>query len=514
MSDAIVNRRTLLLAAAAHTVTRSAAAQPTPQSPAPFDAGTVRRAAAALARQSFTPADTKLPPAIDRVTYDQYGGIRFKPDRGLWAGQNLPFTAEFFPRAALYRARVDIFVVTAGQATPVPYSPDNFDYADPALRVPDAIGYAGLRLRTPMNRPDAYDEVAVFLGASYFRAGGRNQIYGLSARGLAIGTGNPRGEEFSRFTTFWLETPQPGVNAIVVHALLDSPSTTGAYRFTIRPGTAAAETTIFDVETVLYPRTDIAEPGIAPLTSMYQFGTKDSRRFDDWRPAVHDSDGLVITNGRREQLWRPLSNPADLQISAFTDTSPHGFGLLQRSRTFAGYQDLQVSYERRPSLWVEPIGDWGQGAVDLVEIPTPNETNDNIVAFWRPREPLAAKGEYPFTYRLHWGNDRPNPGPLARVIATREGAGEQPGTRVFVIDFEGPSLKGVAPEATRVDFSNSAGSLGTVFSIPNSETGGWRISFNMDPGGAKLVEMHCYLVQTAPAGGQPLTETWIYRWTP
>ena len=509
-----MHRRTLLTGVIASTAATSVApslaqtkTEPPPAPTGPFDTATVRRIAAALSRAPYAAPDTKLPPAVDRVTYDQYGAIRFRPERALWAGQKRPFTAEFFPRAALYRARVDMYEVTDGHAQSIPYSPDNFDYADPALRVPDNLGYAGLRLRTPINRPDVYDEVCVFLGASYFRAIGRNQLYGLSARGLAIATGNARGEEFPHFTAFWLETPAPGVNAIVIHALLDSPSTTGAYRFTIRPG----ETTIFDVESVLYPRMDMSEPGIAPLTSMYVFDTKDGRRFDDWRPAVHDSDGLGITNGRDEQLWRPLSNPIDLQMSAFSDTSPHGYGLLQRNRNFTAYQDLQVNYERRPTLWVEPIGDWGQGAVDLVEIPTANETNDNIVAFWRPREKLAARGEYSFTYRLHWGADRPHPGPLARVISTRSGIGETAETRVFVIDFVGDTVKNLPPDArTRVDFSSTAGNIATVFSFPNPETGGWRISFNMDPGGAKVVEMHCYLANDQG----PLTETWIYRWTP
>ena len=458
-----------------------------------------------MAKQAYAAPDDKLPAAIDKLTYEQYGSIRYRPDRALWAGRHLPFTAEFFPRAALYRSRVDIFEVTAGQAKAVPYAPDMFDYADPSHRVPDNLGFSGLKLRAPINKPDTYDEVCVFLGASYFRAVGRNQFFGLSARGLAIGTGNPRGEEFARFSAFWLETPQEGVNAIVLHALLDSPSTTGAYRFTIRPG----DTTVFDVESTLYPRTDIAEPGIAPLTSMYLFDLKDARRFDDWRPAVHDSDGLAITNGHEEQLWRPLANPAELQISAFTDMGPHGFGLMQRNRAFAHYQDLQVNYERRPTLWVEPIGDWGAGAVDLVEIPTPNETNDNIVTFWRPRDKLAAHGEYAFTYRLHWGPDRPAPGPLARVVATRVGAGEKPGTRVFVLEFAGDSVKLPADAKTRVEIGASKGDLFNVFSIPNDATGGWRISFDLDPKGERLVEMHCYL--TGDQG--PLTETWIYRWT-
>ncbi len=241
-----------------------------------------------------------------------------------------------------------------------------FDYADPALRVADNLGFAGFRVHAPINRPDYYDEVCVFLGASYFRAVAKGQVYGLSARGLAIGTGDPRGEEFARFRAFWLERPQPGVNALVIHALLDSKSTTGAYRFTVRPG----EETVFDVESVLYPRVDIAEPAIAPLTGMFFFDANDRIGVDDYRPAAHDSEGLSLWTGRNEQIWRPLANPRDLQFSAFVDTNPHGFGLLQRKRAFADYQDLEVSYEKRPSLWIEPIGDWGQGAVDLVEIPT------------------------------------------------------------------------------------------------------------------------------------------------
>ncbi len=500
-----MNRRSLLIAGATLAGRAALAAPPPVPAEGAFDGATVRRLAGALAKQAYAAPDDRLPAAIDKLTYDQYGSIRFRPDRALWAGRRLPFTAEFFPRAALYRTRVDIFEVTSGQAHAVPYAPDMFDYTDPTHRVPDNLGFAGLKLRTPINKPDVYDEVCVFLGASYFRAVGRNQFFGLSARGLAIGTGNPRGEEFARFSAFWLETPQEGKNAIVLHALLDSPSTTGAYRFTIRPG----DTTVFDVESTLYPRADITEPGIAPLTSMYLFDLKDSRRFDDWRPAVHDSDGLAIVNAHGEQLWRPLANPTDLQISAFTDASPQGFGLMQRNRDFTRYQDLQVSYERRPALWVEPIGDWGAGSVDLVEIPTPNETNDNIVAFWRPKDKLAANGEFNFTYRLHWGADRPGPAALARVTAMRVGAGEKPDTRVFVLEFMGDSVKLPADAKTRVEIGSNKGELSNVFSIPNSETGGWRISFDLDPKGEKLVEMHCYLV-----GDQgPLTETWIYRWT-
>ena len=441
------------------------------------------------------------------MTYDQFRGIQFRQERALWRGQDLPFQIGFFPRGFLYAPGVDIFEVRDGQATPVPYSPDLFDYADPSVRVPDTLGFAGFRVHAPINEPGAFDEFVVFLGASYFRAVGKGQFYGLSARGLAIDTGIATPEEFPRFTTFWLERPQPGVSSLVIHALLDSPRVTGAFRFTVRPGV----TTVMDVESVFFPRADIAQWGIAPLTSMYQFSARDhgvagGGRVDDWRPAVHDSDGLAALTGRGERLWRPLMNPATIGISAFGDQNPRGFGLMQRRRAFADYADLQVLYAKRPSLWIEPIGDWGSGAVDLVELPTPNETNDNIVAFWRGRDPWRAGSEHGFTYRMHWGADAPLDPVLARVTDMRPGAGDAPGTRVYVLDVLGEALRGVIE--ARVDASASAGTLRAGFAGPNPETGGWRISLVFDPAGAAMSELRCTLMGAAG----PLMESWLYRY--
>ncbi len=252
--------------------------------------------------------------------------------------------------------------------------------------------FSGFRLRAPLNRAEHFDEFVVFQGASYFRAVAKGQEYGLSARGLALKTGDARGEEFPFFRTFWIERPRPEANTVVVHALLDSDSTTGAYRFTIRPG----DPTVMDVEMTLYPRVELTHVGLAPLTSMFFFGPNDRVGIDDFRPAVHDSDGLAIWNGRGEWLWRPLINPETLQVSAFVDDNPRGFGLLQRHRAFADYQDLEAHYERRPSLWVETIGEWGSGAVQLVEIPSKSEYHDNVVAFWRPRPTVTGTSREPF----------------------------------------------------------------------------------------------------------------------
>ena len=533
-----MHRRTLLLAGTSSPLLalpwlRSGEAEAAPAAEAPaalasgsFDAGTVRRLAQAMSRLPFQAPDTALPASLDHLTYDQYRGIRFRTEHALWRGQDLPFQAQFFSRGFLYRERVDIFEVAGGQAARVPYSAELFDYADPATRpaaspATEGLGFAGFRIHAPINRPDTYDEVCVFLGASYFRAVAKGQVYGLSARGLAIGTADPKGEEFARFSTFWLERPQPGVNSLVIHALLDSRSTTGAYRFTVRPG----EETVFDVESVLYPRVDITTPGIATLTGMYFFDANDRHGVDDWRPAAHDSEGLSLLTGRGEQIWRPLCDPRDLQVSDFGDVNPHGFGLMQRKRAFADYLDPEVLYNKRPSLWIEPIGDWGQGAVVLVEIPTANEVNDNIVSFWRPKDRLAAHGEYVFTYRMHWGwadvaqaapaaagtpGASPAPVALGRVADTRVGRAEAPGSRFFVIDLAGEAMKALKPRsAIHADIGASTGRIENVVVAPVAELSGWRISFDLVPGDAKLVEMHCFLTDDQ----ERLSENWIYRWT-
>jgi len=290
----------------------------------------------------------------------------------------------------------------------------------------------------------------------------------------------------------------------VVHALLDSESAAGAFRFTIRPG----ESTIYDVEVALFPRVQIERPGLATLTSMFFFGPNDRGGVDDFRPAVHDSDGLAIQNGRGEQVWRTLSNPADLQVSAFVDNNPRGFGLMQRQRDFRAYEDLEARYEKRPSAWVEPIGDWGEGAVHLVEIPTSTEINDNVVAYWRPRNPTRAKSEYVYTYRIHWGAHVPRPLPLAQVIATRIGAGQEE-ARLIVLEFAGENLKAIAPADIKATVSVDKGKVRNVVSQPNPETGGMRVSFQLAAAAEKAIELRAQLIR----GEEPLSEVWLYRWT-
>jgi glucans biosynthesis protein len=480
------------------------AADPPPQ-PAAFDGSTVRNMARQLALQPYKAPENNLPAPYKALDFQAYQGIRFDPSKALWRGQGRRFTAQFFHRGYIYPDRVDIFEVADGKAEAIRYSADLFSF-EKELPAAGDLGFAGFRIHYPLNHPDSPDEVGAFLGASYFRAIAKGQGYGISARGLAIKTADSGGEEFPVFRSFWLERPSQGAEIIVIHALLDSPSATAAFRFTIRPG----EDTVFDTETATYPRTDLAQAGLAPLTSMFLFDANDHVRFDDWRAAVHDSNGLQLHTGHDETIWRPLTNPRDLQISSFQDTSPRGFGLLQRERAFIYYHDLESRYEKRPSLWIEPIGDWGQGVVELVEIPSDREVNDNMVAFWRPHEPLRAKGEYLLSYRLHWCWAPPGAVRLAQTMQTRCGLSFDQKHRQFIIDFVGNSLKALKSESPpTLDVGSDKGKIISAFTQPNPEVGGWRVSIELDTQDNKLVELHARLMQ----GDQPLSETWIYRWT-
>jgi glucans biosynthesis protein len=498
---------TLAALAAGLGIPDLANAAPELADPRLFSIDWLRLRAKQLAGHPFrAPADS-LPPPLDALDYDQYRDIRFRPDEALW-GNAPPFSTQLFHRGFYYRTPVRIFEVIADKSREVKYRPALFTFGANAFdsSTPGAdTGFAGLRVHTDLNTPGVMDELLVFLGASYFRALARHTNYGLSARGLAIGTAAEEGEEFPYFSEFYLERPQDA-NSLVIHALLDSQSVTGVYTFTIRPGAD----TVIDVVMSLYARTEITKIGIAPLTSMFFFAANDRVGVDDFRPAVHDSDGLMIWNGSGEWIWRPLVNPRQLRVSTFVDRNPKGFGLLQRNRAFADYQDLESRYETRPSAWVEPVGDWGAGGVMLFEIPTTEETNDNIVAFWRPETPLAAGAEWQGSYRLHWCLDpdisaeRP-----AATVATRIGQGGEPGTRRFVLEFAGASLPRDAGASVAAHVTSAGAPPRHVVCHLDEITGSWRVSFDLTPDGAAPVELRCVLTLEDTA----VTETWSYQWT-
>lgn len=466
----------------------------------------VKAEAKRLAGQPFSKPTIELPEPFNKLGYDQYRDIRFRSDKSFWRGENLDFEVQPFAMGWLYDTPIELWIVDKGSATRLVADGKLFSLGPLIGPGPEAApyGFSGFRIHAPINRSDYFDEFTVFQGASYLRAVGRGEGYGASARGLAINTARPAGEEFPIFRAFWLEKPDPVATEVIVHALLDSPSTTGAYRFAISPGNS----TIMHVEATLYPRKELSYVGLGPLTSMYFLGAANVRRSNDFRPAVHDSEGLAIMTGAGERLWRPLCNPKTLQVSAFSDRNPKGFGLCQRDRSFQSYQDLEARYERRPTVWVEPKSLWGEGFIELVEIPVEDEIHDNIVAYWKPAKSLPAGEPYSYAYSLTWGEDVPIASAPARVRKTRIGRSRIKGAVMFVIDFEGPGVKD-ARDLPLANLTASGGQVSNVAVQRNPEIAGVRVSFDLKPQEAELIELRMLL----RGGDQVMSETWLYRWT-
>lgn len=481
----------------------------------PFSYAWLKGQARALASQPFQSHEGTLPESIRQLNWEDYQALQYRPEKSLWRDLDSPFQIRLFHLGLFYKTPVHVFEVADGQAREFAYDPANFKYSGKARlgSLPKDLGYAGFRVQFHTN----FDlDVAAFLGASYFRAVGAEKQYGLSARGLALNTGLPGPEEFPSFTSFWLQRPQGANTKLTVYALLDSPSVTGAYVFDIYPGSNL----VMDIDAALYPRQEVQRLGIAPLTSMFQTGENDRRMANDWRPEIHDSDGLSMWNGAGEWIWRPLVNPTGVRVSSFVDENPRGFGLLQRDRDFENYQDDGVFYDKRPSLWVEPKGQWGRGAVQLVEIPTADETSDNIVAFWNPEKKLVPGEERLLSYRLHWGAQPPvSPDGLATVCATRTGIGGVIGqprryfSWRFAIDFTGGPLRMIGPKAgVKAVITSSSGDIEVPSARPLASINGYRATFDLRPeeGSNEPIDLRVYL----KLGSQPLTETWLYQYTP
>ncbi|MCP5195316.1 MAG: glucan biosynthesis protein [Gammaproteobacteria bacterium] len=480
--------------------------------PKRFNFADVRRRAEVLATQPFKALGNSLPEFFKELDYDRYRDIRFRADKGVWRADALPFEVQFAPLGFLFKQPVIVNVITGGESQPIEYTNDLFDYGKNLVpgNLPKDLGFSGFKVLYPLHIDGRYDEVAVFQGASYFRAVGQNQNYGISARGLAVDTGLPKPEEFPYFREFWLEKPGKDATELTVYALLDSPSVTGAYRFVIKPGV----NTQIEVKASLFVREKVEKFGIAPLTSMFFHGALNERFFDDFRPQVHDSDGLLMANGNGEWIWRPLNNPTRLRISAFQDQNPRGFGLLQRDRDFDDYQDLEAHYHIRPSIWVEPLDEWGKGSVQLIEIPSDAERYDNIAAFWVPEKPVEPGQQLEYNYRLYFFLDMPSLSPGGRTLDSRVGAGGagdlDPSRRRFVIDFGSETLAQLADDApVEAVVTSSNSQIENVVTHKNSYTRGWRVSFELLPQGEGPADLRCFLKR----GDDVLTETWSYQWT-
>jgi periplasmic glucans biosynthesis protein len=487
------------------------------------------------AQKPFHSPRADLPKVLqqDNLNYDKYHLIRFRDERALWTADNLPFRVEFFHPGYIYQELVHINEFTAMHTQPIRFVQDFFDYGGLhiASQIPANTGYAGFRILYPLNKTNQLDELGAFLGASYFRLLGKGGRYGESARGLALDSGeNDRSEEFPIFTDWWLGKPNPGDTELRLYAILDSVSCAGAYEFRIRPG----ETTRCEVEAILYLRetnqihaVDAKRPplktiGLAPLTSMFWFGKNTERKFDDYRTEVHDSDGLLVHMASGEIFWRPLDNPAAMRHQVFNAPNIRGFGLLQRERNFAAYQDSFNLYHLEPSVWVEPHGDWGEGDLHLLELSTSYEGLDNIVAFWDPKKKPAPLKPFRFGYTLHFftreADMKFSDNKIIsenKVIATRTGPDANfARARQFVIDFDGPKLDAISENSPPVAISSCSGNavIADNFVTRNEFLGTWRVILKMQPknGNRDPVDLRCTLQQ----GTNIVSETWTYQWSP
>jgi len=479
----------------------------------------VKAKAAQLAGSPYKDWTRDLSGSMPKLTYDQYRDIRFNPRKAVWRYDHIPFQLHLFHPGWIQNDQVDVNVVNDGKVSAVRYDRELFDFGTNQVGKIDAdkMRFSGFRIHYQLNRPEYLDELAVFQGATYFRVLAKDLVYGLSARAVALNCGGPGPEEFPRFREFWVCRPGARDNFIRVYGLFDSPGLAGAGEFVIRPGAV----TVMENRVAVYARTNIAHLGIAPLTSMYWYGKNSAQRFPDFRPEIHDSDGLLMNNGAGEWLWRPLTNEGRFRFCTFADRNPKGYGLLQRDRTFATYEDLEAHYQDRPSAWVTPKGAWGAGAVRLLELPSADEFGDNIVAFWEPAAPLSAGQSAEYAYELRWCRDDPALPPLGRTVATRvadlpaNGRKDKSGktfSRKFVLDFAWPT---VAADAGQGKLNAVVSAQGAELSKPvgqfNPYDRTWRVFFNATVAAAvQPVELRVFVCR----GKQPVTETWIYLWTP
>jgi len=483
----------------------------------PFSFEALKEEARRLIAEPYRPQSVPDPEVTGKIDYEAWGKITYNTDHALYATSKEKFPIEFFHLGKFFPKAVRVYAVEEGSAREVLYDTSYFNMpADSvAQKLSHGAGFAGFRIQEA--KGGALDwkknDWVAFLGASYFRAIGDLHQYGMSARGVALDTWVAnRSEEFPGFTHVYVGPESD--DGVVLHALLEGPSIVGAYRFVMTRGKGV----LMDIDCKLFLRGDFVRFGIAPLTSMYWFSETEKPRAIDWRPEVHDSDGLSMWTGSGERIWRPLNNPPRVMASAFGDDNPKGFGLIQRDRNYDHYLD-NVFYDRRPSVWVEPKGDWGKGAVQLIEIPTDDEIHDNIVAVWVPSTPAVPGSEFDFSYRLYWQADEPHPTNLARCVATRLGNGGQPGkprpkgVRKFMVEFLGGPLEklpfGVKPEPV---LWSSRGEFSYIYTeaVFDNVPGHWRAQFDLTVTGQDPVEMRLFLKN----GDEVLTEQWLYQYHP
>lgn len=454
-----------------------------------------------LARTPFQ-ATPELPVTLRDLDYDQYRLIAFEHAAALWKGTTSPFALEFFHRGYLFPEHVSVNLIEDGQSRHVPFRKQLFQYRGGLsnLDVAEDVGFAGFRVLGKFESSPHLLEIASFLGASYFRAIAEGQVYGTSARGLAIDIGLAKPEEFPAFREFWIERPTSDAESLQFAALLDSPSVAGAYQFNLRPG----RDTVIDVKARLFFRSQPRNVGLAPLTSMWMWGAGRNPRADDRRMHVHDSDGLLLCTNADEWIWRPLVRLNYPSLSQYDVSGIRGFGLMQRERRPSAYGDEEAKYHLRPSVWIEPRTGWDAGRVHLLELPAEHEGIDNIAAWWQPASAVQTDLPLDLEYSVSFLAGEPQRA-VARAVATRV---LRRGGRPFrvEIDFAGDRLAEVAADApVTCDVTAQRGVVQALRS--EKQPGGvWRVGFDIHPAGQEPVELRALL----SGNGETLTETWRY----
>ena len=482
---------------------------------ASFGYDEVVRQAKILGERPFDAQGLTIPSELSKLTYDSYREIRFRRDKAFWREGGSDYRLFPFHLGFLYDKPVLVHIIKDGNAIPIPFTTGLFEYGKVPVpkQLSPSVGFAGFAVTTNLNDPNVQDEVISFLGASYFRLIGRSHRYGLSARSLALDVGGEQPEEFPFFRALWVEEPSRDSTELVIYALLDSPSVAGAYRYVVTPG----KQTSMQVTATIIPRTVISRIGIAPLTSMFLAGEGDLGRRTDFRPEIHDFDGLMMKTGSNEWIWRPIRNPKTLRISSFDDRNPRGFGLMQRDREFGHYQDLEAHYHARPGYWVEPAGDWGEGRIDLIEIPTVGEAFDNIVACWTPSTPLPPGKPSEFSYRISALSTTETLHPYGQVKNSFSGSdiedikADGVGMKRFIVDFAGGDLAFYLSDPKRVEIAASAtaGSIATTIIDANPVTKGFRAIVDATLPAGESAELRIFLKSRA----RTLTETWTDSWS-
>ncbi len=503
------------LAAAANN---NASAAPQPSTPpSRFEFDDVVRRARDLAAAPFDARPPSLPDALAQLDFDTWRDIKNRPDKVFQLSPQSAFRMQLFHLGHLYKRPVIVNTIRDGIPTPIPYAANLFDYGRAKFDkpLPVNLGFAGFRLYFPLNSPKSSDEIISFIGASYFRFVGRSESWGLSARGLAVDNGTDH-EEFPFFREFWIEASRDQGDHATIYALLDSSAATGAFRFELRPG----QNTEVAVSTTLFMRKTGVKLGLAPLTSMFLAGENEHRFKDDFRFELHDSDGLQIHTNNDEWLWRPLRNPPTAQVTSFPARDFRGFGLMQRDRTFDHYQDLELSYQSRPSYWVTPRENWGDGHIDLLELPTSDETNDNIVASFMPSDSLDPGKPFSYGYTITSYLDASRLSPNGRVVNTFQTIARALGSsepvvansRRFLVDFAGGDLAYYLDDPSQVEIvaSTNNGQIMRTFLMPDPMIKGFRAALDvvLEPG--QTADLRLFL----RSGPRVLTETWVYSWTP